>query len=1026
MLSTTSLGRRLCMGGAGLGVIGLIGWLTGLDVLVTIIPGQPPMMPNTAVALLLLGIAGALCGSRSFASVERSLALLAAISVLFIGLVTLAEYTWELPFSIDEFLFSIDQIGVGIEAGPYAGRPSPPTALALALLAAAIPLWNWRAAARLAPAEWLTLSAGLIAFTAMLGQAFGIGALYRLVPTPIIGVAVHTALGLLLIAVGMLLERPGSRIARIAGSPNAGDIMLRQLALAFILIAVSIGFAGALLSELLGSENAAIIAAGLTVIGIVAGLSLLATTATQLNRVHEALERSQARARDLVELASDGIFIADLDGRYVDVNEAGCRMLGYDRGELVGKTIFDLIRPEDEARLREDRERFLKGGTGIGEWMLRRKDGTYIPVEVSAKILPDGRWEGIVRDVSERRRAQEALKQAQARYQELFESASDGIFISDLDARLTEVNESGCRMLGYSREEMLTKTIADLIPPEDKERLWRHKAELLSGRTDIGEWTTVRKDGAMLPVEVSAKILPDRRWQGIVRDISERKRAEEALRLSQERIELALKGADLATWDWNIKTGEVIFNSRWAEMRGFRPEEVSPRAESWSSGIHPEDSPVVQDRVRGCFEGTHAEFECEYRVATKTGEWIWILDRGKVFARDKQGHPIRMVGTELDVTARKRAEEALRLSEAKFSGIVSISADAIISIDEDQKITLFNEGAEHIFGRSRSEAIGKPLDILIPERFRAVHTCHVKGFSSGADIARRMGARGAAIFGIRKNGQEFPADAAISRMVVGGRRILTVALRDITELKEAEAEAQRATKARDDVLGVVAHDLRNPLAAIAALATVLERKASEREIAEEIAAAASRMDRLIGDLLDVTRIEAGHFSLRQERLPAAEVLSDALEAQRLLASSASLELSLDASSDLPDIWADRDRILQVFENLIGNAVKFTKPSGRITLGATVHGSDVLFSVADTGCGIPPSHLPHVFDRFWQAPGASRRGLGFGLAIVRGIVETHGGRVWVESQTGRGSTFFFTIPRAPGSQVTPTRRSHAAA
>ena len=134
-----------------------------------------------------------------------------------------------------------------------------------------------------------------------------------------------------------------------------------------------------------------------------------------------------------------------------------------------------------------------------------------------------------------------------------------------------------------------------------------------------------------------------------------------------------------------------------------------------------------------------SEFECEYRVSTKSGEWIWVLDRGKVFGRDERGQPMRMVGTELDITARKRAEEALRLSEAKFSGIVSISADAIISIDEDQRITLFNEGAEKIFGWSRAEVIGAPLDILIPERFGPSIDATSRASLPDRELTRRMG-----------------------------------------------------------------------------------------------------------------------------------------------------------------------------------------------------------------------------------------------------------------------------------------------
>jgi signal transduction histidine kinase len=224
-------------------------------------------------------------------------------------------------------------------------------------------------------------------------------------------------------------------------------------------------------------------------------------------------------------------------------------------------------------------------------------------------------------------------------------------------------------------------------------------------------------------------------------------------------------------------------------------------------------------------------------------------------------------------------------------------------------------------------------------------------------------------------------------------------------------EAKRATQAREDMLQIVAHDLRNPLAAILASAAVLSRKGQEREVADEIAHAANRMGSLIEDLIDVTRLQTGKLPFRPARLDASEIVSDIQEAQGQLAASSSLELRLDIATGLPDIWADRDRLLQVFENLISNAIKFTKSGGQITLGAVAREGEVVFSVADTGCGMASHQVPHMFDLFWQAPEAANRGAGLGLPIVKGIVEGHGGRVWVESKPGHGSTFFFAIPTA---------------
>lgn len=534
-------------------------------------------------------------------------------------------------------------------------------------------------------------------------------------------------------------------------------------------------------------------------------------------------------------------------------------------------------------------------------------------------------------------------------------------------------------------------------------------------------------------------------------------------------------------------------------------------------------------------------------------------------------------------------DQKLRLSEAKFSGIVSLSVDAIITLDEKQRITLFNDGAEAIFGYSKAEVLGQPLDVLLPDRLGAIHREHVARFASGPTHARPMGQRELAISGKRKTGEEFPADASISKLTVGGKSLLAVVLRDISDRKRVENEqrflsqlgavlsgtleyeetlvtlarmvvgeiadwcaldlvepdgrvrrikvasadpakasiaelleripldrskpdlvwevlatkesvlvpevtaemlesvaqseehlamlraadirsamavplivrgqligalvfassrpsrhhgandlrlaedvahraalaienarlyraAQRAIEARDDVLGIVAHDLRNPLNSIILQTELLRIPGTNGSgPVDRIKHAAHRMNRLIQDLLDVTRMEAGQLSIAQDRIPASRVVSEAVEAQRALIASTAIELRIEIARDLPEVWADLERLLQVFENLIGNAVKFTERGGRITIGAAPRDRDVLFWITDTGAGIAPEDVPHLFDRFWQAHKAGRQSAGLGLSIVKGIVEPHGGRIWVESTHGRGSTFFFTIPMPPRSE-----------
>ena len=234
------------------------------------------------------------------------------------------------------------------------------------------------------------------------------------------------------------------------------------------------------------------------------------------------------------------------------------------------------------------------------------------------------------------------------------------------------------------------------------------------------------------------------------------------------------------------------------------------------------------------------------------------------------------------------------------------------------------------------------------------------------------------------------------------------------------AAAKQASAARDVVLGVVAHDVRSPLNTIVLAGLALERQFAEtgdvrgQKWVKLISSSVQRANRLIQDLLDVARLEAGALSIERRSVSPAQVVHDAFNTQQVQAQAASLELELEVEDDLPEILADDERLLQVLENLIGNAIKFTPAGGSIRLRAMRRPGEVLFAVSDSGCGIDADGLPHVFDRFWQARRSERRGAGLGLPICKGIVEAHGGRIWVESTPDRGTTFYFTIPTAPAA------------
>lgn len=348
-----------------------------------------------------------------------------------------------------------------------------------------------------------------------------------------------------------------------------------------------------------------------------------------------------------------------------------------------------------------------------------------------------------VRERKARQREEEALRTAYDGYQSILATTLDGFWLVSGDGRLIDVNPAYVRQSGYSREELLGMRISDLEAKESAAQTAEHIQRIIESGGDQFESVHRRKDGSTWIVEVSTTYRQAGGGQFFVflRDITSRKRAEEELReahvdlelrvkertaelvrmndalqaeiadrkraeaqlqLSQARIELALKGADLAAWDWNIQSGEVVFSSRWAEMRGFDPEEIPAHVDPWLEGVHPDDRPRVQRALLECCEGRAPLYASEHRVSTKSGEWLWVADRGKVFERDENGQPVRMAGTVRDISESKRAEESLR----KLSRAVEQTGDAVILTDRNGVIEYVNPAFEQTTGFRLVDAIG--------------------------------------------------------------------------------------------------------------------------------------------------------------------------------------------------------------------------------------------------------------------------------------------------------------------------------
>ncbi|MDZ7951983.1 response regulator [Nostoc sp. DedQUE09] len=383
--------------------------------------------------------------------------------------------------------------------------------------------------------------------------------------------------------------------------------------------------------------------------------------------------------------------------------------------------------------------------------------------------------------------------------------------------------------------------------------------------------------------------------------------------------------------------------------------------------------------------------ELELRVAERTAELIRVNQQ---------------LQSQLD--ERQRTQGELRFSQARFARILDIADDAIISINGFQSITLFNQGAEKIFGYSAQEVIGQGLDLLLPLRFFQAHRQHVVDFGQSPNVARRMGER-REIYGRRKDGTEFPAEASISKIEMGEEIFYTVILRDITERKLIE-------RMKDEFVSVVSHELRTPLTSIhgslGMLASGLLPTDSEqgKRLMQIATDSSERLVRLINDILDIERIESGKAKMEPEICNIIDLITQAVNVMQPLADKAGVKVSVSTLSG--QVLADCDRIVQTLTNLLSNAIKFSSAGSTVWLGAQQQGNEVLLTVKDTGRGIPTDKLESVFERFQQVDSSDSRnhdGTGLGLAICKSIMQQHGGRIWAESTLGEGSTFYVTLP-----------------
>ncbi len=545
--------------------------------------------------------------------------------------------------------------------------------------------------------------------------------------------------------------------------------------------------------------------------------------------------------------------------------------------------------------------------------------------------------------------------------------------------------------------------------------------------------------------------------------------AHEAFRRSEQRLRLAMEAGHMGAWDWNIPRDLVSWSPTLERLHGIEPGTFGGSLDDFLAPIHPDDRERVVARIEEAVTTRH-DFHVEYRIVRADGALRWLEARGQLFF-DDEGEPIWMAGLCTDVTERRRSEEALELL-GQASGVLGTSLDSATTLENvaglvvprladwcvidlvtadgrlERIITAHGHPQGEDDGRYHAEQYpphpdddhgpawvvrtGEPTlrhevtDRMLADAARdAEHLSWLRSLDLHSILTVPMEARGRILGALTlvsaaSQRRYDETDLPLAREI-GARAALAV------DNARLYGEVQGAVASRDRLLAVVSHDLREPLNTVALSLRLIEHTGCPETSRGRRAFAAARRageqaQRLIDDLLDASQIEAGELFIEHRLLDPADLVREAAEAFATEADERGVRIEVTVAEGLPRLSGDRGRLIQVFSNLLRNALKVTSRGGRIDLGAALattgdaeegyegdERQEIRFTVRDTGPGIHPEHLPSLFDAYWQEKRVQGGGVGLGLGIARGIVEAHGGRISVDSRPGEGAAFWFTVP-----------------
>ncbi|MDO8672761.1 MAG: PAS domain S-box protein [Dehalococcoidia bacterium] len=749
---------------------------------------------------------------------------------------------------------------------------------------------------------------------------------------------------------------------------------------------------------------------------------------SEKKRAEKALEESESRYHNLARLSPVGIFYTDNDGNCLYVNERWTEISGLSFEEALGEGWAKGLHPDDLERVLAEWSRCARQQLPFrSEYRILSKGGKTSWVLGQAIAQRDETGEavgyvGTITDITDR-------KLAIARFGGALATTQDGFWIMGHDLRFEFVNQAYCQMMGYDAEELLAMGVSDVEAVETPEDSLRHAKNIATHGRDLFSTRHRRKDGSLIELEVSATYDKSQDLMfAFLRDISERRKAEEALRESETRLLAAQVTAQIGNWDRNLETNELYWSAVNYSIFGFDPDKVSPSIGAFMDSVDPDEREYVNAAVKAAWDN-QKPYDIDMRIIRPDGTRRVVNAKAEVLF-DGNGKAVRIIGTVQDITDRKLAEEALvRLKQA-----VESSGEVVFTTDRDGIFTFVNPSFTEVYGFSADEVVGKTTPrvlksgLMNQEAYQIFWQTILGGYNVKGELTNKT-----------KDGRMLTIDGSASPILDDNGRIIGFLgiQRDVTERKRMEEQLSRAQRLEmaGQIAGQVAHDFNNLLTPMTAYPELMriELPANHPALryADLILSSAEQMAAINDDLLTLSR--RGHFN--QEPTDFNSIVREASDHMSSLPSTLHLEMNL--ASDLMPINCSRSQLLRVISNLLVNARDamqdrglLTIKTGNVSVDESLPGADmvvlgkcVLFQVTDTGCGMSEETRSKIFEPFFTTKHADRRrGSGLGLSIVQAIVGDHKGYVNVESKVGIGTTFSIYLPVSPEAAVQAMRGS----